>query len=158
MSLGYFSQPRLNFNNVGHFSTVWKRPFYFLGCNWKIGVWLFRGFLKRMKGKLTSDIDTTCPPLQFVRTSLYHFLVLLTLPSHDLHMYLHPLTTYHTLLENKVYTYQELNSQPLAQKSTIISTWPSKQSLQWREYFALLLLIGPRLPTAKIFIYLHMCT
>ena len=75
-----------------------------------------------------------------------------------MHMYLHPLTTYHTLLENKVYIYQELNSQPLAQKSTIISTRPSKQLLQWREYFALLLLTGSRLPTAKVLIYSYMCT
>ena len=98
------------------------------------------------------------PLLQFVCTSPYHFLFLLTLPSHELYLYLHPLTTYHTLLENKVYTYQELNSQPLAQKSTIISTWPSRRSLQWREYFALLLLTGSRLPTAKVLIYSNMCT
>ena len=29
-------------------STVWKRAFPFLGCGWKIGAWLFRGFLKRI--------------------------------------------------------------------------------------------------------------
>ena len=160
MSLGYFFQPRLNFNNLGYFSTVWKRASYFFGCCWKIGVWLFRELLKRIKCncKLNFSHLHHPPLLQFVCTSPYHFLFLLTLPSHDLHMYFHPLTTSYTLLENKVYIYQELNSQPLAQKSTIISTWPSKQSLQWREYFALLLLVGPRLPTTKVSIYSYMCT
>ena len=154
------SESRLDFNNLGYFSTVWKRAFYFWGCSWKIGAWLFRGFLKRIKCncKVNFSHQHHPPLLQFVCTSPYHFLFPLTLPCHDLHMYLHPLATYHTRLENKVYTYQELNSQPLAQKSTIISTWPSKQSLQWREYFALLLLTGSRLPTAKVLIYLYMCT
>ena len=66
-----FFKPGLSFSNCFEIfkpvplSTVWKRAFPFLGCGWKIGAWLFGGFLKRIRAyqKIPVFFASHQPPL-----------------------------------------------------------------------------------------------